>query len=38
MEIPVVAPANGVVTDIHVSEGAMVREGELMATISAADA
>ena len=38
MEIPVVAPANGVVADIYVSEGAIVHEGELMATISVADA
>ena len=33
MEIPVVAPKAGKLTDIHVAEGDMIGEGQLIATI-----
>ncbi len=35
MEIPVEAPAAGVVTDIYVIEGAAVREGEALVVLNA---
>ena len=34
MEIPVVAEGAGVVTAMHVAEGDLVQEGDLIATIS----
>ena len=33
MEIPVVAPNAGKLTDIHVAEGDMIGEGQLIATL-----
>lgn len=33
MEIPVVAPKAGKLTDIHVAEGDMIGEGQLIATL-----
>jgi biotin carboxyl carrier protein len=33
MEIPVLAEASGVVTKLHVAEGDVVQEGDLIATI-----
>ena len=33
MEIPVVAPKAGKLTDIHVAEGNMIGEGQLIATL-----
>ena len=33
MEIPVVAPKAGRLTDIHVAEGDMIGEGQLIATL-----
>lgn len=33
MEIPVVAPKGGKLTDIHVAEGDMIGEGQLIATL-----
>jgi acetyl-CoA carboxylase biotin carboxyl carrier protein len=34
MEIPVQSPSDGTVEEIHVSEGSLVDEGELVATLS----
>ena len=33
MEIPVVAPKGGKLTELHVAEGDMVGEGQLIATL-----
>jgi acetyl-CoA carboxylase biotin carboxyl carrier protein len=33
MEIPVLAEASGVVTKLHVAEGDVIQEGDLIATI-----
>jgi acetyl-CoA carboxylase biotin carboxyl carrier protein len=33
MEIPVLAPEDGVITAVHVSEGSAIAEGDLIATL-----
>ncbi|MBZ0324853.1 MAG: acetyl-CoA carboxylase biotin carboxyl carrier protein subunit [Alphaproteobacteria bacterium] len=37
MEIPVAAPAAGIVRDFHVDEEAFVQEGQLLATLETSD-
>ncbi|TMW71889.1 acetyl-CoA carboxylase biotin carboxyl carrier protein subunit [Alteribacter natronophilus] len=37
MEIPIEAPVNGMVTDVSVSEGDFIQEGDLIMTVEEED-